>query len=539
MKITATCIDRSNWCGEWQDTACTAGTGAVKGSRVSLGSNGPGLQSYSDSTLAFENLNGGCVGIDATVPTSAQLTQKGHVAFSTTARIYKDSSGKLWLQAATLLNSAGANILPPTPSPTPYPTKAAPSETEATAQTSNCSSSFTLEDITEEQFTPAVQSSVESAVAAEYDVHDSQVDVEIDQTGGRRLDGLGGLSAADPKPELKLTAVIHVPLDEVEKVQGEMAEMANSTALQGGLTEKINQFIVEDNKAAVAAAAAATKTAAAEAAADALASQAAADEAAKAKAAADEAAAAAAANLNDAALQATAKAAADEAATAAAGAAAAATVAANAAAAKAAAEEAAAAIPEPPVCKVAEIAPPVVVVVTEAPTAYPTAVPTTAPTPHHDQPFAVTIAGGNWETCGNWANEANNYNFCPLPCAVVTVTTATATLDTAAEIKHLEIEESGSMVIDASGSIAIDSEVTDCCAGLVGNYDETTHMCWKSRSNIDDWKCPNLHPYAYSGGVNCCSHYVNIEDESCPGTTVTCPSGQSRNANDMCSTADA
>jgi hypothetical protein len=53
MKITATCIDRSNWCGEWQDTACTAGTGAVKGSRVSLGSNGPGLQYYSDSTLAL------------------------------------------------------------------------------------------------------------------------------------------------------------------------------------------------------------------------------------------------------------------------------------------------------------------------------------------------------------------------------------------------------------------------------------------------------------------------------------------------------
>jgi hypothetical protein len=117
LKLGATCIDRSNWCGEWADTACSAAANAVKGGKLSLGSNGgPTLQAYSDGTLAFESLvGGGCVGILETTPTAAQLLQEhNQVAFGTTGRIYMDSTEKLWIQAGSLVDSASAVLVPPT-----------------------------------------------------------------------------------------------------------------------------------------------------------------------------------------------------------------------------------------------------------------------------------------------------------------------------------------------------------------------------------------------------------------------------------------
>jgi hypothetical protein len=109
LKFAATCIDRSNWCGTWADTACTAGASVAKGSRVSLGSDaGPTLQAYQDGTLAFENLGGECVGIDMSTPTAAQLLESNQVVFGTTGRVYKDTAGKMWIQAASLQDSNGA-----------------------------------------------------------------------------------------------------------------------------------------------------------------------------------------------------------------------------------------------------------------------------------------------------------------------------------------------------------------------------------------------------------------------------------------------
>jgi hypothetical protein len=51
------------------------------------------------------------------------------------------------------------------------------------------------------------------------------------------------------------------------------------------------------------------------------------------------------------------------------------------------------------------------------------------------------------------------------------------------------------------------------------------------------WRCPAARPYAYSGGVNCCSDDVGFSAESCTGTTSRCPSGQSRNEKDHCPNA--
>jgi uncharacterized membrane protein YgcG len=56
-------------------------------------------------------------------------------------------------------------------------------------------------------------------------------------------------------------------------------------------------------------------------------------------------------------------------------------------------------------------------------------------------------------------------------------------------------------------------------------------------SSSGGWRCPAARPYAYSGGVNCCSDDVGFSAESCFGTTSRCPSGQSENEMDMCSNA--
>ena len=117
LKIAATCIDRSNWCGEWKDTACTVGAGAVKGGVVTIGTDGPKLQVYDSGLLAFESLNGECVGIDESTPTAAELVEVvegGRLVFGKEGRIYQDSSGKLWIQAGLLLDSAGVALSPST-----------------------------------------------------------------------------------------------------------------------------------------------------------------------------------------------------------------------------------------------------------------------------------------------------------------------------------------------------------------------------------------------------------------------------------------
>jgi hypothetical protein len=113
LKIGATCIDRSNWCGNWADSTCSAAGDATQGAKISFGNNGgPTLQAYSDGTLAFESLNGECVGILETTPTASELQETAQVVFGTTGRIFKDSSSKLWIQAGKLVDSSGLHLSP-------------------------------------------------------------------------------------------------------------------------------------------------------------------------------------------------------------------------------------------------------------------------------------------------------------------------------------------------------------------------------------------------------------------------------------------
>merc|ERR1712072_1221756 len=57
------------------------------------------------------------------------------------------------------------------------------------------------------------------------------------------------------------------------------------------------------------------------------------------------------------------------------------------------------------------------------------------------------------------------------------------------------------------------------------------------KKNSHGWECPKTTPFAYSGGVNCCSVELGpegIQEESCPsGVSQRCPSGKSRDKNDM------
>jgi hypothetical protein len=237
LKFGATCIDRSNWCGEWADTACSADANAVKGGQLAMGSGGPALQSYSDGTLAFESLGGGgCVGILETTPTAAQLQENNQVVFGTTGRIYKDSAEKLWIQAGSLVDSASVVLVPPTAAPTAYPTKAAPTAVEATAQTSTAATTVTLDGIAAEQFTPEVQLSVQQAAAAEYEVHLTQVTVEIDDGSTRRRLTEG----------LALRVTIQASEAKAAAVKTEMQAIADTPALQDTFVGKINQFLKEE-----------------------------------------------------------------------------------------------------------------------------------------------------------------------------------------------------------------------------------------------------------------------------------------------------
>jgi hypothetical protein len=195
----------------------------------------------------------------------------------------------------------------------------------------------TLEGVTASEFTAGVEQAVEEAVAAQYEVHVSQVTVTVVTTTRRRLTA-----------GLNLRVTIEASQAKVVTVQTEMQQIADVPALKESFAEVINEFLVAEAQAEVATAS--TTAAEAEAAATT-----AAEAATTAAAAAATAAAAAAADANDAAAAA--------AATAAAEASAAADVTAAAEAATAATAAAAlAAVPEPIRITIEACTPPVVTV---------------------------------------------------------------------------------------------------------------------------------------------------------------------------------
>jgi hypothetical protein len=286
----------------------------------------------------------------------------------------------------------------PTPQPTSYPTEPAPTTQEAAAQTSSVTTEVTLQGVTTAEFTTDVKTAIEQAVAAQFEVHVSQVTVEVVATTRRRLTA-----------GLNLRVTIEAAQGKVVTVQTEMQQIAEVPALKESFAEVINEFLVAEAEAEIAAASTAAadaeSAATAAAAVSATAAATAADDDAAAAAAAEAAAAAAATAAADAdnaalAVGATAaavasaaaavdKAAADAAATAAAEAAAAATATAAAAA------TALAAVPAPIRITVEACTSPVVV--TGAPTAYPTAYPTASPT---KAPVNCATSGwGSWDTC--------------------------------------------------------------------------------------------------------------------------------------------
>jgi len=131
----ASCVDRSNWCGQFQDgVKCPVSASATVVSSNTFkvaGSNDANVALYSDNTLRFSTSDGGCVGLDHTAPTLPQVTISKRTSLSQLvfknaatgsydARIHIDAAGKMWLQAASFLEDS-ITVVPPTPAPTPNP----------------------------------------------------------------------------------------------------------------------------------------------------------------------------------------------------------------------------------------------------------------------------------------------------------------------------------------------------------------------------------------------------------------------------------
>jgi hypothetical protein len=123
----------------------------------------------------------------------------------------------------------------PTAQPTSYPTEPAPTVQEVAAQTSSATTEVTLEGITASEFTADVEQAVEEAVAAQYEVHVSQVTVEVVTSSRRRLTSAG----------LNLLVTIEAPQAKVVEVQTEMQQIADVPALKESFASVINEFLEE------------------------------------------------------------------------------------------------------------------------------------------------------------------------------------------------------------------------------------------------------------------------------------------------------
>merc|ERR1712238_135218 len=105
--------------------------------------------------------------------------------------------------------------------------------------------------------------------------------------------------------------------------------------------------------------------------------------------------------------------------------------------------------------------------------------------------------------------------------------------------RHAESCPGGDRVRCPSGQSRDDADM--CANGTpAAAFEDATHGASdaggaREGESASSWECPSSHPYAFSGGVDCCTISVGRHAESCPGgDRVRCPSGQTRDAADMC-----
>jgi hypothetical protein len=116
LKLSAPCVDRSNWCGNWKDNTCEKSSGAAGGGSVQLGSSAASIVLFSDGALVFNSSQ--CVGVDLSTPTAEQIAATkaaNHAQLiwdeaPSMARVHTDSGGKIWIQALSLVDAAGDAI---------------------------------------------------------------------------------------------------------------------------------------------------------------------------------------------------------------------------------------------------------------------------------------------------------------------------------------------------------------------------------------------------------------------------------------------
>jgi hypothetical protein len=124
----------------------------------------------------------------------------------------------------------------PTAFPTLHPTLAAPSAEAAVEHTSSCESQITILGLTVDDFASSfdsVEASCKKAAAAEYSVHESQVEVTVADTG-RRL-----------APASGVTLDIRISGDQAQilLVEARMTQVAAEPALQASFGGLINTYL--------------------------------------------------------------------------------------------------------------------------------------------------------------------------------------------------------------------------------------------------------------------------------------------------------
>jgi hypothetical protein len=133
----------------------------------------------------------------------------------------------------------------PTSYPTAYPTVATPTAEETAAHTSATSTVLSLAGVTAQEFGSTQRQAVLEAVAADYDVHVSQVSLEV--LSGRRLtEATEATEAVNP---LRVKIRVRCRQAKALQVKAKMALLAASPALQSLFASLVDNFLAQHGSA--------------------------------------------------------------------------------------------------------------------------------------------------------------------------------------------------------------------------------------------------------------------------------------------------
>ena len=133
----------------------------------------------------------------------------------------------------------------PTSYPTAYPTVATPTAEETAAHTSATSTVLSLAGVTAQEFGSTQRQAVLEAVAADYDVHVSQVSLEV--LSGRRLtEATEATEAVNP---LRVKIRVRCRQAKALQVKAKMALLAASPALQSLFASLVDNFLARHGSA--------------------------------------------------------------------------------------------------------------------------------------------------------------------------------------------------------------------------------------------------------------------------------------------------